>query len=166
MPSSALTGFHVTGTLEAAAAVSLLFVLLELGAWRWRRDLQANRTNAPSLLWGESPDGAAPSQVRLSSSTLGDPPDQRRRGGNLRIETTDIDEGRRVVEGVLGVTAKKWRLRSSATNGVNAVVLVYECQLRRAYWSDVVRARVLSEGQPFVQAVEWQSSNRLPSKAS
>jgi hypothetical protein len=77
------------------------------------------------------------------------------RDGILRVETTDIDEGRRVVEGVLGVTGKKWRFRSSTPNGGNTIVLEYECLLRRKYTPDAVRAQLLQQGAPFVRATEW-----------
>jgi hypothetical protein len=143
------TGVHEP---EVAAAVSLLFVL-ELFAWR--SGLGGHRAHAQAALRGESPDAAAPSQRRLSSGTLDDRPDKQHRDGILRVETTDIDEGKRVVEGVLGVTAKKWRLRSSKTNGGDAIVLEFECRLRRAYTPDSVRAQVLHQGVPFVRAAEW-----------
>ena len=144
------TGVHEP---EVAAAASLLFVLLELFAWR--SGLGGDRAHAQAALWGESPDAAAPSQMRLSSGTLDDRPDKQHRDGILRVETTDIDEGKRVVEGVLGVTAKKWGLRSSTPNGGDAIVLEYECRLRRAYTPDSVRAQVLHQGVPFVRAAEW-----------
>jgi hypothetical protein len=144
------TGVHEP---EVAAAASLLFVLLE--PFAWRSGVGGHRVHAQAAPGSGSPDAAAPSQVRLSSGTHGDRPDKQHRNGILRVETTDIDEGRRVVEGVLGVTAKKWRLRSSAPNGGDAIVLEYECRLRRAYTPVSVRAQVLHQGVPFVRAAEW-----------
>jgi Domain of unknown function (DUF4956) len=144
------TGVHEP---EVAAAASLLFVLLEL--FVWRSGFGGHRAHARAALWGESPDAAAPPQIRLSSGTLDDRPDKQHRDGILRVETTDIDEGKRVAEGVLGVTAKKWHLRSSTPNGGDAIVLEYECRLRRAYTPDSVRAQVLHQGVPFVRAAEW-----------
>ncbi len=113
------------------------------------------RAHAQASLRGKSPDAAAPSQMRLSSGSLDDRPGKQRRDGILRVETTDIDEGRRVVDSVLRVTAKKWRLRSSTLNGGNAIVLEYECRLRRAYSRDSVRTQVLHQGVPFVRAARW-----------
>ena len=144
------TGVHEP---EVAAVASLLFVLLELFAWR--SGVGGHRAHAQAALRGERPDAAAPSQMRLSSGTLGDRPDKQHRDGILRVETTDIDEGRRVVEGVLAVRAKKWRLRSSTPNGGYTIFLEYECRLRRAYRPDSVRAQVLHQGVPFVRAAEW-----------
>lgn len=144
------TGVHEP---EVAAAASLLFVLLELFAWR--SGVGGHRAHAQAAVRGESPDGAASSQMRLSSGTRGDRPDKQHRDSILRVETTDIDEGKRVVEGVLGVTAKKWRLRSSRPNGGYAIVLEYECRLRRAYTPNAVRAQLLHQGVPFVRAAEW-----------
>jgi hypothetical protein len=75
----------------------------------------------------------------------------------LRVETTDVDDGIRVVERVLRVTAKKWNLRRAAANAAKAVVLDYACWLRRAYTPDDVRALLLHDGVPFVLAAEWTS---------
>jgi len=60
------TGVHEP---EGAAAASLLFVLLELFAWR--SGLGGHRTPAQAALRSGSLDAAAPSQTRLSSGTLG-----------------------------------------------------------------------------------------------
>ena len=81
------------------------------------------------------------------------------------METTDIDEGRRTVEGVLRVTAKKWRLRSTALHGDETFLLVYECRLRRVFTPQTVRAQLMHQGVPFVQAAQWQSSNGRPAKS-
>jgi len=79
------------------------------------------------------------------------------RGGVLRVEATDVDDGMRAVERVLGVTAKKWHLRSTTPNGGKTIVLEYECRLRRAYTLDAVRAQVLDQGAPFVRLAEWNN---------
>ena len=73
----------------------------------------------------------------------------------LRVETTDVDDGMRVVERVLRVTAKKWNLRRAAPNAEKAIVLDYVCRLRRMYTPDAVRALLLHDGVPFVRAAEW-----------
>ncbi len=155
------TGVHEP---EVAAAASLLFVLLELFAWR--SGLGGDRAHARAVLWGETPTAAQPPQPRVTSAARGDRPDKPHRDGTLRVATTDIDEGRRAVEGVLGVTAKKWRLRSTTPNGGETLVLVYECRLRRAYTPTAVREQLLLQGVPFVQAVEWQSSNGRPVRST
>jgi hypothetical protein len=154
------TGVHEP---EVAAAASLLFVLLEL--FVWRSGIGGDRAHARTVLWGERPAAAEPPQARVVSVSGGDRPDKPHRDGMLRVETTDIDEGRRAVEGVLKVTAKKWRLRLAAPNGGETLVLMYECRLRRAYAPEAVRAQLLHQGRPFVQAVEWQRSNGRPAKA-
>jgi len=122
---------------------------------RQRLCLGGQRAHAQAALRGASHDAVPPSQIRLSSGTVDDRPDKQRRAGILRVETTDIDVGERVVEGVLRVTAKKWRLRSSTPNGGNTIVLEYECGLRRVYTPDSVRGQVLHLGVPFVRAAEW-----------
>jgi len=148
---------------EVAAAASLLFVLLELFAWRSGVGGEPARAQ---MLWDERTVAAPPLQARGTPPVHADRPDKAHREGTLRIATTDIDEGRRAVEAVLGVTAKKWRLRSTAPNGGNTLVLVYECRLRRAYAPEAVRAQLLLQGAPFVRAVEWHGSNGRPAKSS
>jgi hypothetical protein len=154
------TGVHEP---EVAAAASLLFVLLELFAWR--SGLGGDRAHARAVLWGERPAAAQPPPARLTSVARSDGPGKPHRNGMLGVTTTDIDEGRRAVEDVLRVTAKKWRLRSTAPNGGETVVLVYECRLRRAYTPEAVRGQLIEQGAPFVQAVEWYSSNRRPARS-
>ena len=143
--------------LDVAVAISLLFVLLELFAWR--SGLGGDRAHAQAFLWDESPADpplrAAPRERRPPPATLGNGRSKPPRDIVLRVETTDVDDGMRVVDHVLRVTAKKWRLRSSTPNGGDAIVLEYECRLRRAYTPDSVRAQVLHQGVPFVRAAEW-----------
>jgi len=78
------------------------------------------------------------------------------RDGLLRVETTDVDVGIRVVERVLGVTAKKWRFRGATPSAGKAIVLEYECRLRRPYTPDAVRTQLLHQGVPSVRAAEWE----------
>jgi len=143
--------------LDVAVAISLLFVLLELFAWR--SGLGGDRANARAFLWGESRPAPA-QQVTRSGRPLVPQTGSNGRGKQpreivLRVETTDVDDAMRVVERVLGVMAKKWRLRGSRPNGGRTIVLEYECRLRRAYRPDSVRAQVLHQGVPFVRAAEW-----------
>jgi hypothetical protein len=151
MPRSPVESF--SALIRTGLESGPLGVLFELFAWR--SSPGGHRAHAQAGLRGESPDVAAPSQRRLSSGTLDDRPAKQRRDGILRVDTTDIDEGKRVVEGVLRVTAKKWHLRSFTPSGGDAIVLKYECRLRRAYTPGSVRARVLHQGVPFVRAAEW-----------
>jgi hypothetical protein len=144
------TGVHAP---DVAVAASLLFVLLELFAWR--SGLGGDRARAQASLWGESRDATARREMPLAPVAVGNEVGKQPRDGILRVETTDIDEGRRVVEGVVGVTAKKWRFRSSTPNGGNTIVLEYECRLRRKYTPDAVRAQLLQRGAPFILAAQW-----------
>jgi len=143
--------------LNVAVATSLLFVLLELFAWR--SGLGGDRANARAFLWGESPPAPA-QQVTRSGRPLVPLTGSNGRGKQpreivLRVETTDVDDAMGVVERVLGVMAKQWRFRASRPNGGRTIVLEYECRLRRTYTPDSVRAQVLHQGVPFVRAAEW-----------
>jgi hypothetical protein len=143
--------------LHVAVAISLLFVLPELFAWR--SGLGGDRAHAQAFLWDESPADpalrAAWRERRPPPATLGDGRSKPPRDIVLRVETTDIDDGTRVVDQVLGVAATKWRLRRSTPNASKAIVLEYECRLRRAYTPDEVRTLLLYHGEPFVRSAEW-----------
>ena len=143
--------------LDVAVAISLLFVLLELFAWR--SGLGGDRAHAQAFLWDESPADlalrVAPRERRPPPATLGNGRSKPPRDIVLRVETTDVDDGMRVVDHVLGVAAKKWRLRRSTPNASKGIVLEYECRLRRAYTPDGVRTRLLHHGEPFVRSAEW-----------
>jgi small basic protein len=143
--------------LDVAVAISLLFVLLELFAWR--SGLGGDRAHAQAFFWDESPADpalrAAPRERRPPPATLGNGSSKPPRDIVLRVETTDVDDGMRVVDHVLGVAAKKWRLRRSTPNASKAIVLEYECRLRRAYTPDGVRTRLLHHGEPVVRSAEW-----------
>ena len=144
--------------VSVAVAVSLLFVLLELFAWR--SGLGGDRAHARAFLWGESPPAPAQGATRHGRQLFAQPGNNGRgnqpRGGLLRVETTDVDDGIRVVERVLGVMAKKWRFRGATPSAGKAIVLEYECRLRRTYTPDAVRTHLLHQGVPFVRAAEWE----------
>jgi len=143
--------------LEVAVTISLLFVLLELFAWR--SGLGGDRAHAQAFLWGENPPAPVQRVMRHGrqlAPPAGNDGRGKPRGGVLRVETTDVDDGMLVAERVLAVAAKKWRFRRSTPNTGKAIVLEYECRLRRTYTPEVVRAQVLHQGVPFVRAAEWE----------
>jgi hypothetical protein len=74
----------------------------------------------------------------------------------LRVETSDVDDGMRVVEQLLVVAAKKWRHQRTIPKGGKTVVLEYQARLRRTYTPDRVRGRLLQLGAPFVRLAEWR----------
>jgi small basic protein len=150
------TGSHAP---DVAIVASLLFVFLELFAWR--SGLGGDRAHARAFLWGESP--AEPAQaIALAEgppapAATGDGRAKPPRDLVLRVEATDVDDGMRMVERVLGVTAKKWSFHRTRPNGGKTVILEHHARLRRAYPPEAVRARLLHLGAPFVRAAEWGS---------
>jgi hypothetical protein len=143
------TGVHEP---EVAAAASLLFVLLELFAWR--SGLGGDQSRTQARLWGDSPVKLAP--------TVGEegPP----RDIVFRIEATERESGRRVVEEILAATTKKWRFRRTPQNGGRIVNLQYHARLRRAYSPDQVRDELLRKGAPLIRVAEWSTCD--PSRCS
>ena len=153
--------------LDVAATISLLFVLLELYAWRSGLGGYQSRTHA--LLWGDAParlarEAAAfweplqePRNGKHAPSGDGESDEEatRRRNLVLRVVANDVDDGRHAVEAVLGATAKKWSFRRTIYRGGGTIGLEYRARLRRAHTPDAVRERVLTEGIPFVTAAEW-----------
>jgi hypothetical protein len=150
------TGVHAP---DVAVAVSLLFVLLELFAWR--SGLGGDRAHAQAFLWGESPTDAARATAleegTPAPAVVGDGRTKPPRDLVLRVETTDVDDGMRMVERVLAVTAKKWHFHRTRSNGGKTVILEYHARLRRTYTPQAVRTRLLHLGAPFVRAAEWGS---------
>ena len=153
--------------LDVAAAISLIFVLLELYAWR--SGLGGYRSRMQALLWGDSPEMPA-----RAAPISWEPLQQHRNGkhatsgdGNsaqdatqprrlvLRVVASDLDDGRQAVEAVLAATAKKWSFRRTMHRGGGTIGLEYRVRLRRAYTPDAVRDRVLHDGALFVTAAEW-----------
>jgi hypothetical protein len=143
--------------LDVAVVISLLFVLLELFAWR--SGLGGDRAHAQAFLWGEGPVAPVlavpPREKRLAPEAGSNGRVKQPRGGVLRVETTDVDEGMRIVERLLGVTAKRWRFQGTRPNGGKTVILEYQARLRRTYTRDIVRTRLLHHGVPFLRAAEW-----------
>jgi hypothetical protein len=157
--------------LDVAAAASLFFVLLELFAWR--SGLGGNHSQAHAAHWPDSPLNPA-----LAVAASGEEPvapghhahggrDDRRDGDAkpdaepkpksmvLRVETDDLDQGRRVIEAALAETAKKWRFERTLHHGGRTTGLEYHARLRRSHTPEAVRGRILNDGSPFVTAVEW-----------
>jgi hypothetical protein len=135
------TGVHEP---EVAAVASLLFVLLELFAWR--SGLGGDQSRTQARLWGDSPVKLAP--------TVGE---SQPRDIVFRIEATERERGRRVVEEILAATTKKWRFRRTPQNGGGIVNLQYHARLRRAYSPDQVRDELLRKGAPLIRVAEWVS---------
>jgi hypothetical protein len=150
------TGSHAP---DVATAASLLFVVLELFAWR--SGLGGDRAHAHAFLWGEGPaEGAravaldeGPPAPAVTGNALAKP----HRDLLLGVEVTDVDDGMRIVERVLGVTAKKWSFHQTRPNGGKSVILEYHARLRRSYTPEAVRTRLLHHGTPFIRAAEWGS---------
>jgi hypothetical protein len=76
------------------------------------------------------------------------------RNATLRVQVTDVDEGRRAVEPLLDTLTKTWRRARISGAGGAVAVLEYEIRLRRRHPADELRSRVQKDGQPFVVAVE------------
>ena len=132
--------------LDVAAAISLFFVLLELFAWR--TGLGGDHSHAHAAHWPDSPVDPA-----LAAEAAEEAP--KPKSMVLRVETDDLEHGRRVVEAALAETAKKWRFERTLHHGGRTTGLEYHARLRRSHTPEAVRGRILNDGSPFVTAVEW-----------
>jgi hypothetical protein len=157
--------------LDVAAAASLFFVLLELFAWR--SGLGGDHSHTHAAHWPDSPSNPAPAvaasgEGRVPAANHAHAGRDDRPGGDakrdgepkpksmvLRVETDDLDHGRRVVEAALAETAKKWRFERTLHHGGRTTGLEYHARLRRSHTPEAVRGRILNDGSPFVTAVEW-----------
>src|SRR5262249_1918626 len=142
---------------EVAIVASLLFVFLELFAWR--SGLGGDRAHARAFLWGQSPTEPAQAialeETPPASAVASNGDAKPHRDLLLRVGAADVDDGMRMVERVLAVTAKKWSFHRTRSNGGKTVILEYHARLRRAYTPEAVRTRLLHHGAPFVRAAEW-----------
>jgi Domain of unknown function (DUF4956) len=142
--------------LDVAAAASLFFVLLELFAWR--SGLGGDHSMAHAAHWPDSPSNPAPAVAASANLPGGDAKpngEPKPKSMVLRVETDDLDHGRRVVEAALAETAKKWRFERTLHHDGRTIGLEYHARLRRSQTPDAVRDRILNDGSPFVTAVEW-----------
>jgi hypothetical protein len=156
--------------LDVAAAASLFFVLLELFAWR--SGLGGDHSLTHIAHWPDSPSDPAPAVAAGEGHrSAGNHPHARpddRMGGDakpngepkpksmvLRVESDDLEHGRRVVEAALAEAAKKWRFERTLHHGGRTIGLEYHARLRRSSTPEAVRGRILNDGSPFVTAVEW-----------
>jgi len=157
--------------LDVAAAASLIFVLLELFAWR--SGLGGDHSQAHAAHWPDSPSipaaaaAASDEGHRPARNHLHAPPDAGSGGDAkpndepkpkrmvLRVEADDLEHARRVVEAALAETAKKWRFERTLHHGGRTTGLEYHARLRRSHTPEAVRGRILNDGSPFVTAVEW-----------
>jgi hypothetical protein len=132
--------------LDVAAATSLFFVLLELFAWR--SGLGGDHSHVHAAHWPDSPSNPAPAAAAAAEAP-------KPKSMVLRVETDDLEQGRRVVEAALAETAKKWRFERTLHHGGRTTGLEYHARLRRSHTPQAVRGRILNDGSPFVTAVEW-----------
>jgi small basic protein len=157
--------------LDVAAAASLIFVLLELFAWR--SGLGGDHSLAHAAHWPDSRSNPAPTVAasgeghRLAANHAHAGRDDRTAGDGkpggepkpksmvLRVEADDLEHARRVVEAALAETAKKWRFERTLHHDGRTTGLEYHARLRRSQTPEAVRGRILNDGSPFVTAVEW-----------
>jgi hypothetical protein len=131
--------------LDVAVAASLIFVLLELFAWR--SGLGGDHSQAHAAHWPDAPSNPA------AAAAVSD--EAKPKSMVLRVEADDLEHARRVVEAALAETAKKWRFERTLHHGGRTTGLEYHARLRRSHTPEAVRARILNDGSPFVTAVEW-----------
>jgi uncharacterized protein DUF4956 len=137
--------------LDVALMASLVFVLLEV--LTWRTDL------------GSEPVGNAGDGRKRAGKARRDPAPEpvaepALRDATIRVQVTDVEEGRQVVESLLDDLTKSWHRSRITGGGGPVVVLEYEVRLRRRHPAEEVRDRLHEDGEPFVVAVDLSPLDR------
>jgi uncharacterized protein DUF4956 len=140
-------GIHA---LSVAAVLSIVFVVVELGLWKFDFSADFERTFARLCL----PSGADLAEVPTVDET---PPTVAANGKStrLRIYVDRIEAARPLIETVLERDAKRWSFEAeepAAERG--APVLAYRVRPRKSIGLEGLRGNLLREGAPHVVAAD------------
>lgn len=133
--------------LDVALMASLVFVLLEVLTWRTILGSEPARSDGDNRKRAkETPPGTAAEREAGSVA----------RNAILRVQVTDVDEGRHVVEPLLDSLTKAWQRSriGRAEDAGDHVVLEYQVRFRRRYPAEEVRDHLLRHGRPLVASVD------------
>lgn len=157
------TGIHA---ISVAAALSVVFVVVELALWKFDFSAEFERTFARLCL----PSGADMADVpgyrgepehAPAGNGAGQPhPDQDGAGRSalLRIYVDQVDAARPKIEAVLERDAKRWMLEQIVAGTGNPPQLTYRVRARKSVGLDTLREHLLRDGAPHVVAADAPES--------
>jgi hypothetical protein len=155
------TGIHA---ISVAAALSVVFVVVELALWKFDFSAEFERTFARLCL----PSGADMADVpghrdehAAAGNGAGQPHPDRDgagRSGLLRIYVDQVDAARPKIEAVLERDAKHWTLEQIVAGTGNTPQLTYRVRARKSVGLDMLREHLLRDGAPHVVAADAPES--------
>jgi hypothetical protein len=157
------TGIHA---ISVAAVLSVVFVVVELGLWKFDFSAEFERTFARLCL----PSGADMAEVpgyqdKPEPASAGNGAGQAQpdrdgagRSALLRIYVDQVDAARPKIEAVLERDAKRWTLEQIVAGTGNTPQLTYRVRARKSVGLEMLREHLLRDGAPHVVAADAPES--------
>ena len=157
------TGIHA---ISVAAALSVVFVVVELGLWKFDFSAEFERTFARLCL----PSGADLADVpgyqgeheaaRAGNGAGRAHPDSAGAGRSalLRVYVDQVDAARPRIEAVLERDAKRWTLEQIVADTESPPLLTYRVRAKKSVGLEGLREHLLREGAPHVVAADTPDS--------
>ena len=147
------TGIH---ELAVATALSVFFVVVELGLWKFNFSAEFEETFARLCMpSGADMEGVLEATGEFPSAAgagKAEAPDAR--SVVLRIYVDRVEPARPAIEAVLERDAKRWSLIQTSGGNGGAGVLEYRVRPRKSVGLAGLRERLLREGAPHVVAAD------------
>jgi hypothetical protein len=165
------TGIHA---LSVAAVLSVFFVVIELGLWKFNFSVEFEETFARlcmpsgadladiSEATGEFP-RPLPARAAERKPDDGDPPTDAAAGERnrlLRVYVDRVDAAQPAIAAVLGRDAKRWSLAQVSRSDAGPSVLEYRVRARKSVGIDGLREHLLAEAAPHVVAADHAPDGR------
>jgi hypothetical protein len=147
------TGIHA---ISVAAALSIVFVVVELALWKFDFSAEFERTFARLCL----PSGADLAELPQLGS---EPRKAVTPAGNgagddrmvlLRVYVDRVEDAQPAIEAVLARDAKRWMLEQMVAGANDPPLLTYRVRVRKSVGMDGLREHLLREGAPHVVAAD------------
>jgi hypothetical protein len=148
------TGIHA---ISVAAALSMVFVVVELALWKFDFSAEFERTFARLCLPSGAdlaglPDVGTEPEPAPAGNGAGRSPD--RGDARLRIYVDRVDAARPKIEAILERDAKRWTLERIADGTGDPPLLTYRVRARKSVGLEGLRDHLLREAAPHVVAAD------------
>ncbi len=157
------TGIHA---LSVAAALSIVFVVVELALWKFNFNAEFEETFARLCM----PSGADLEAISQATGELRQPMADAPMGSTdpgdgksvaLRVYVDAVEPVKATIEMILERDAKRWSFVQTSGGDGGPKVLEYRVRPRKSIGLDGLRDRLLHEGAPHVVAADGEADGRL-----
>lgn len=146
------SGIHA---LSVAAVLSVVFVAVELGLWKFDFSADFERTFSRLCLPSGADLAAVPDHVEEPRAGPAAAPAPNGKGTRLRIYVDRIEAARPLIETVLARDAKRWSFEAEEPATERGTpVLAYRVRPRKSVGLEGLRGNLLREGAPHVVAAD------------